>query len=94
MPTAVAQALNVLGGLAELTVLAAAAAGVLLWRGRRLDAALMLAAPAGSGLLGSGFKLGYARPRPPEYGHLVTVSDFSLPSGHTVALPAKAGRLP
>lgn len=82
--TGLAEVLNVAGSLAGLTVVALVATVWMLRRGRRLDAAAMLSAPVGSGLLTWGFKLGYARPRPPEYGHLVPVSDFSLPSGHAV----------
>ena len=82
--TAVGEALNVGGGLAGLTVLAAAAATALLVRHRRLEAALVLAAPAAAGLLGKASKLGYDRTRPPVAGHLVAVTDSSLPSGHTL----------
>ena len=82
--TAVAEALNVGGGLAGLTLLAAAVATALLVRHRRLEAALVLAAPAAAGLLGNASKLGYDRTRPPVAGHLVAVTDSSLPSGHTL----------
>lgn len=82
--TAVAEVLNVAGGLVALGTLAATAAAVLLWRGRHVEAALMAVAPAVSGLTDLGFKLGYARPRPPESGQLVEVTGFSLPSGHTL----------
>jgi membrane-associated phospholipid phosphatase len=82
--TAVAETLNVGGSLAGLTVLAATVAAALLVRHRRLEAALVLAAPAAAGLLGNASKLGYDRARPPVAGHLVTVTDSSLPSGHTL----------
>lgn len=82
--TAVAEVTDVAGGMLALGLLAAVAAGVLLLRGRRGDAALMAAAPAVGGLTDLGFKLGYGRPRPPEYGRLVDVTGFSLPSGHTL----------
>ena len=82
--TAVAETLNVGGGLAGLTVLAAVVATALLARHRRLEAALVLAAPAAAGLLGNASKLGYDRARPPVAGHLVAVTDSSLPSGHTL----------
>ena len=72
--TAVAETLNVGGGLAGLTVLAAVVATALLARHRRLEAALVLAAPAAAGLLGNASKLGYDRARPPVAGHLVTVT--------------------
>jgi undecaprenyl-diphosphatase len=82
--TAVAETLNIGGSLAGLTVLAAAVAAALLLRHRRLEAAVVLAAPAAAGLLGNASKLGYDRARPPVAGHLVTVTDSSLPSGHTL----------
>jgi len=82
--TALAETLNVAGSLAGLTVLAAIAAAVLVLRRHRLEAALVLSAPAAAGVLGHGTKLGYARARPPVSGHLVAVTDSSLPSGHTL----------
>jgi len=57
---------------------------VLVLRRHRLEAALVLSAPAAAGVLGHGTKLGYARARPPVSGHLVAVTDSSLPSGHTL----------
>jgi undecaprenyl-diphosphatase len=91
--TAVAEVLNVAGGMVALGVLAVLAAGVLLLRGRRIDAALMASAPAAGGLLDLGFKQGYARPRPPEAGRLVEVTGFSLPSGHTLDATIVLGTL-
>ena len=82
--TTVADALNVAGSLAGLTVVAALAAVALLLYRRRIEAALVLTAPAAAGLLGDGSKLGYDRPRPPVAGHLIMVTDSSLPSGHTL----------
>jgi membrane-associated phospholipid phosphatase len=82
--TAVAETLNVAGSLAGLAVVAAAVAVTLLLRGRRIEAALAAGAPAAAGLLGNGSKLGYDRARPPVAAHLVTVSESSLPSGHTL----------
>jgi membrane-associated phospholipid phosphatase len=82
--TAAAEFLDVAGGMLALGVLAVVAAAVLALRGRRIDALLMASAPAASGLLDLGFKVGYARPRPPVSDHLVDVSGFSLPSGHTL----------
>ncbi len=82
--TALAATLDAAAGLAGLAVLAAAAAAVLLRHGRRVEAALVVAAPAVAGLLGEAAKLGYDRDRPPVSGHLVTVDGSSLPSGHTL----------
>jgi undecaprenyl-diphosphatase len=91
--TAVAEFLNVAGGMLALGVLAVLAAAVLALRGRRLDALLMASAPAAGGLLDLGFKLGYARPRPPVSDHLVDVTGFSLPSGHTLDATIVLGTL-
>jgi membrane-associated phospholipid phosphatase len=91
--TAVAEVLNVAGGTLALGVFAVVAAGALLLRGRRLDSAAMVAAPAAGGLLDLGFKVGYARPRPPEFGRLVDVTGFSLPSGHTLDATIVLGTL-
>ena len=82
--TVLAETWNVAGGLLGLTVLAAGAAGALLLRGHRREAALAAAAPAAAGVLGLAAKLGYDRARPPVAGHLVAVTDSSLPSGHTL----------
>jgi undecaprenyl-diphosphatase len=82
--TIVAETLNVAGSLVGLSVLAAVAAAALLLRHRRVEAALAVAAPTAAGLLGDGSKLGYDRARPPVAGHLITVTDSSLPSGHTL----------
>ena len=82
--TAVAETLNVAGSLAGLAVVAAAVAVALLLRGRRIEAALAVSAPAAAGLLGNASKLGYDRARPPVAAHLVMVTDSSLPSGHTL----------
>lgn len=82
--TGMAETLNVAGSLAGLTVVAAGAALVLLRYRRRIEAAIVVSAPVAAGLLGNGSKLGYDRARPPVAGHLVTVSDSSLPSGHTL----------
>jgi membrane-associated phospholipid phosphatase len=82
--TAVAETLNVAGSLAGFAVVAAVGAVTLLLRGRRIEAALAISAPAAAGLLGDGSKLGYDRARPPVAAHLVAVSESSLPSGHTL----------
>lgn len=91
--TALAETLNVAGSLAGLTVLATAAAAVLVRRRHRFEAALVLSAPAAAGVLGNGTKLGYARARPPVTGHLVAVTDSSLPSGHTLDATIVLGML-
>ena len=81
--TALAETLDVAAGLVGMSVLAVAAAAVLLRHGLRVEAAIVLAAPIAAGLLGRA-KLGYDRARPPESGHLVAAGESSLPSGHTL----------
>jgi membrane-associated phospholipid phosphatase len=91
--TAAAEFLNVAGGLLALGLVAVSAASLLALRGRRVDALLVAGAPAASGLLDLGFKVGYARPRPPVADHLVDVTGFSLPSGHTLDATIVLGTL-
>jgi undecaprenyl-diphosphatase len=82
--TALAKKLNAAGGLLPLTVLTVCAASVLVLRRHRLEAAIVVSTPAVTGFVGLGSKVGYHRPRPPAFGHLVPVYDHSLPSGHTL----------
>jgi undecaprenyl-diphosphatase len=82
--TAIASVLRVAGGTVALGALAGAAGLLLLLRGRRLDAALVVSTPFVSTLLGDGLKLGFGRPRPPAATQLIPETGFSLPSGHTI----------
>ena len=82
--TAVASALRVGGGTVALCALAGAAGLLLLLRGRRLDAALVVSTPLVSTLLSEGLKPGYGRLRPPAEAQLIPETGFSFPSGHTV----------
>jgi len=82
--TVIASALRVAGGTVALCVLAGTAGLLLLLRGRRLDAALVVSTPLVSTLLSEGLKPGYGRLRPPAEAQLIPESGFSLPSGHTV----------
>jgi undecaprenyl-diphosphatase len=82
--TAIAAALRVGGGTVALCALAGAAGLLLLLRGRRLDAALVVSTPFVGTLLSDGLKPGYGRPRPPAEAQLIPETGFSLPSGHTI----------
>ena len=82
--TAIASALRIGGGIVALSALAGAVALLLVLRGRRLDALLVVTTPLVSTLLGDTLKLGYGRPRPPAAEQLIPEAGFSLPSGHTV----------
>ena len=82
--TAIAAALRVGGGTLALCGVAGVSGALLLLRGRRLDAGLVVSTPLVSTLLGGGLKLGYGRPRPPAAAQLIPETGFSLPSGHTV----------
>lgn len=73
-----------IGGTLGEIVLAALCAGVLWWRHRRAEAALVVAATAGAGLLVVGFKNLYERARPPVPQQLVLETNASLPSGHSL----------
>jgi undecaprenyl-diphosphatase len=84
---------SALGGTAGMAVLTVRAAGALWWRGRPRDAAVVVAAFVGAELLVVGFKDLWARARPPEALHLVPVSDYSMPSGHSVESVAVLGML-
>lgn len=76
--------LAVLGGPVSMTVLAAAAVLVLVYRGRREQAVLVAVAAATGGLLVRGFKAVYRRDRPPRIDQVLHYHDHSLPSGHAL----------
>ena len=91
--TAVASLLDLAAGTVPLALLAAAVAAVLAWRGRRFEAALVLAAAALAGALIYLLKLIYARPRPPLALRLIPEGGFSLPSGHALGSAVVLGVL-
>jgi membrane-associated phospholipid phosphatase len=91
--TAISSALRVGGGTVALCVLTAAAALLLVVRGRRLDAALVVTTPLVGTLLTDVLKLGYGRPRPPAAEQLIPETGFSLPSGHAVDATVVVGVL-
>lgn len=82
-----------LGGLVVVPIIAVAWAGLLWWRGRRRDAALLAAAVIGSTLINSVLKAVFQRDRPNFWEHLVVESSYSFPSGHAMASMSLAAAL-
>jgi undecaprenyl-diphosphatase len=91
--TALAVAVTNLGSTASMGVLAALVALWLLRASRPYDAVFVGAAAAGAALLFTGIKRLLDRGRPPLEGHLVDVSNESLPSGHATMAVAVIGSL-
>jgi undecaprenyl-diphosphatase len=72
-------------GSVTLTVLVVTVGVSALWLARdRLDAIQLLVAALGAGAAEVIAKLSFARPRPSVIPHLVEVTGFSFPSGHTL----------
>lgn len=69
------------GGSGGMAVLAAIGAALLLHTGRRLHALIVVLALFGGELLTNGFKVLYARARPPVADQLVVAGSYALPSG-------------
>ena len=79
----VANVMTKLGGAWSLVTLTALGAGLLLHRGRRLDATFLVGGLALVSLVTNGLKIAFRRPRP-AIGYLTPVSHTaSFPSGHT-----------
>jgi undecaprenyl-diphosphatase len=70
-----------------------AVCGLLLFRKRRVEAALIATSWIGGQALHAGLKLVYQRPRPSLFPPLVPVSGYSFPSGHTVTAVMTYGLL-
>lgn len=81
---AFAAAITPLGGTPVLAAIVALAAGGLAWRGRRAEAAWLVATCVLGWALMHGLKLVVGRPRPDVAGHLVAVVGASFPSGHAM----------
>ena len=82
-----------LGGLVAVPIIAVAWAGLLWWRGRRRDAALLAATVVGATLLNTALKAVFQRDRPDFWEHLVVESSCSFPSGHAMASMSLAAAL-
>lgn len=83
--TRLASAVTELGASHTVLALALVAAVVLIARGRRPDATLVLASVVGGFLLNRLIKALVERPRPALHDRLVAAHGFSFPSGHTMA---------
>ena len=73
-----------LGSFGVAAMLVGAVGGYLSMSGRWICARALLAIPVGGWLLSNAIKVVIARPRPDVVPMLVTVSDASMPSGHTM----------
>lgn len=75
---------SAIGGTVSMTALVLVGVTALTITHRRAEAAVVLIAFAGSGLLEWGFKHLYERSRPPVADQLVVETTYALPSGHTL----------
>ena len=91
--TTTMSAVTELGGVVAVPIIAVAWAGLLWWRGRRRDAALLAAAVIGSTLLNAVLKAVFQRDRPDFWEHLVVEDSYSFPSGHAMASMSLAAAL-
>jgi undecaprenyl-diphosphatase len=75
-----------LGDTGPMTLLTAATAVVLWFRGRRVEAVMIIVAVLGAAILGNGLKLVFHRMRPAlEYARIALPESYSFPSGHAIA---------
>lgn len=81
------------GSTLVLIVFVVVAAALLVWRGRRGDALLVVCGSAGVFVLGPILKLIFGRVRPPVNQHLVHVDSLAFPSGHSLNSMAVLGLL-
>lgn len=82
-----------LGGLVAVPIIAVLGAGLLWWRGRRRDAALLAATVIGATLINTVLKAVFQRERPDFWEHLVVENSYSFPSGHAMASMSLAAAL-
>ena len=83
---ALAVVATTLGGFWPVAVLTGATAGVLWWRGRRIEAVFILVAVFGGELVGVAFKEVFMRVRPAIEGTRIPMPEsYSFPSGHALA---------
>jgi undecaprenyl-diphosphatase len=89
--TEVAEAVTFLGNIPTLVAVTLLAAGLLLRRGDRREAAFVLLGFAGAQVLLVAMKLGFRRERPFFADPLATESTYSFPSGHALVSLAVYG---
>lgn len=80
--TPIMQAASAIGDTAGRALTLFAAAGALLWSGRRHAACWLVATAAFGTLLNTALKQVFAAPRPDLLPHLDIVHSYSFPSGH------------
>jgi membrane-associated phospholipid phosphatase len=90
---ALMQGVSAGGGTLGMTILAAAAVGVLFWRRLPVEAAVVAVTALGASALVTGFKHLYERARPPVWEQLSPETSFALPSGHALGSVAVLGIL-
>jgi membrane-associated phospholipid phosphatase len=96
VPDALVETMRVVtyaGGAVVLTVLAVAAAVVLVRHRRVAEAVLVVAAYAGSQALDQALKFGFTRARPVFDDPFVQLSTYAFPSGHAFSASATYGAL-
>lgn len=74
-------------------IMGAVGMGVLLWRGRRGDAAFFFASVVGAGLLNLAAKAFFGRVRPSLWQSIAPETSASFPSGHAMGTMAMAAAL-
>ncbi len=82
--TTVARVLSDVGDTVSMVALAVVAAAILVWRRSWREAATVAVATAGAGALVTVGKHVVGRSRPPAVDHLVTETNQSFPSGHSL----------
>jgi membrane-associated phospholipid phosphatase len=82
--TQVMAAASNFGSSPSLIVIALAAAGWLVWHGRRNDSLIVVIGAASVLVVSPFLKLALERPRPAADEHLVSVDSWSYPSGHSL----------
>lgn len=91
--TSVALLVTTVGSTASMAVLAVAAGAWSWYRGRRVDAVLLVGAMAGASVVFRVLKVLFDRSRPPVATRLVGETDGSLPSGHATMSVVVIGSL-
>lgn len=81
------------GSTPSLIVIVLAAGAWLAWKGRKADSLLVVGGSAGALALGPVLKAVVERPRPALSDHVVFVSSWSYPSGHSLNSMAVLGLL-